>query len=657
MLFRFDQFEFDEARYELRRVSGTDRVVVELQPKVTEVLLDLLHHGGETRTKDEILDAVWGDLSITEASLTRCISVARRALGEQEGEAQIIQTVRGRGYRMGVPVERVEAKAAAAPAPAPSVEDAESGQRSAPAPRPSHEPDSGRTSSTSRPWLRWLMVSFALGAGALMFLARPFVFGASDLVGQEQARPPSVAHPATAVAVLPFADHRSADLRSVVADGLAMEVMDDLGRWPELQVTSLRSAFRFAPGEEQDPVEVGSVLGVGSLVTGSIRHATPEELRLHLSVVDTDTGFQRWSQTTRVSAAHLESNASEIADEVGRALGLSVDAMNPLRRSAAFVEARRRYQLGRLAVFEADREALLRAVQTYESALEIEPEPVPSYVALAEVYHRLWEIDDELGRDAGSWLASAAAVIQEGLRRDPHDPDALTVSGTVQLARRNWADAEADFRLALEHHGGSISSQRLAVLLMLRGRVEEARPHIHRALRLDPVAGPVLRSAGRFHLFADEPERAIPYLRLAIELNPTDPWSPRLLGNAYQRSGNQAAAREALLQIVPGFVRPLARIQVRLLGEERSIRQLIALDAAISGEPCRRDAYGTAMMLAHLGDRDPMLACLREASERFIWYTVVEPVFRPYHDDPEFRAIVESAGFGPERGWSSLVRQ
>jgi non-specific serine/threonine protein kinase len=72
-------------------------VVVELEPRPLELLGLLLEHAGEVVTKDEILDALWPDRTVTEASLTKCVARLRAALGE--GEQAAIRTVHGYGYR------------------------------------------------------------------------------------------------------------------------------------------------------------------------------------------------------------------------------------------------------------------------------------------------------------------------------------------------------------------------------------------------------------------------------------------------------------------------------------------------------------------------------------------------------------------------------
>ena len=106
MRFQFRDIVVDTDNFSLTRAD--DRV--EVQPKVLSLLIFLLENRERTVTKDEILDAVWPDTATSEGSLTRAVSFARAALGEGQTDAEIIRTVRGRGYTIGVPVNAVEAE-------------------------------------------------------------------------------------------------------------------------------------------------------------------------------------------------------------------------------------------------------------------------------------------------------------------------------------------------------------------------------------------------------------------------------------------------------------------------------------------------------------------------------------------------------------------
>jgi len=89
MTFRFDPFELNEERRELR-LRGREVVV---EPLVFDLLLDLVRHRERVVTKDELLDRVWPGAIVTEGSLQRAISLARSALRAGE-RADAIRTYR-----------------------------------------------------------------------------------------------------------------------------------------------------------------------------------------------------------------------------------------------------------------------------------------------------------------------------------------------------------------------------------------------------------------------------------------------------------------------------------------------------------------------------------------------------------------------------------
>ncbi len=102
-VYRFGAYELDLPRLELRR----DGRPIALQPKALNLLTHLLRHRDRVVTKDELLTALWPDVVVTEASLSKAVSAARRALGDAGSEQTTIATVRGLGFRFTAPVEEV----------------------------------------------------------------------------------------------------------------------------------------------------------------------------------------------------------------------------------------------------------------------------------------------------------------------------------------------------------------------------------------------------------------------------------------------------------------------------------------------------------------------------------------------------------------------
>jgi TolB-like protein/class 3 adenylate cyclase/DNA-binding winged helix-turn-helix (wHTH) protein len=87
-------FEIDVDRGELR-VEGR---AVAIRPKTFALLIYLAQHPGRLLARDELVQAVWRDVIVTDDSLVQCVSELRSALGDQR--QQVIRTVPRRGYML-----------------------------------------------------------------------------------------------------------------------------------------------------------------------------------------------------------------------------------------------------------------------------------------------------------------------------------------------------------------------------------------------------------------------------------------------------------------------------------------------------------------------------------------------------------------------------
>jgi pimeloyl-ACP methyl ester carboxylesterase len=99
-IYRFSDCELDLAQFELRR----DGCVVHVEPQVIEVLAYLIAHHDRLVTREELLDAVWGDRFVSASAVGSRLMQARRAVGDTGGRQGVIATVHGRGYRFVAPV-------------------------------------------------------------------------------------------------------------------------------------------------------------------------------------------------------------------------------------------------------------------------------------------------------------------------------------------------------------------------------------------------------------------------------------------------------------------------------------------------------------------------------------------------------------------------
>ncbi len=94
---------------------------IKLTPTAFALLHYLATHPGRLITKDELLEAVWPQTTVTEGVLTTHVRQIRRALGDEAKAPRYIETVHRRGYRWIAAVQSSTFKLQSSkPAPAPS---------------------------------------------------------------------------------------------------------------------------------------------------------------------------------------------------------------------------------------------------------------------------------------------------------------------------------------------------------------------------------------------------------------------------------------------------------------------------------------------------------------------------------------------------------
>ena len=188
---RFGQACFDPDRQRLT-VAGQ---AVTLEPRPLALLGLLIARPGEVVTKDQILDALWSDRTVTESSLTKCVGRLRLALGDSEHT--LIRTVHGYGYRLDAAfLIRDPEQAAAHPDADPA----------GPAAEPGFAPH--RPARATRLW----PVMLAAGAAALCLLALAWHHG------QDRRPPPAEAQALYRRGLQDWAQRSPAGLTKAVAE-------------------------------------------------------------------------------------------------------------------------------------------------------------------------------------------------------------------------------------------------------------------------------------------------------------------------------------------------------------------------------------------------------------------------------------------------------
>ena len=111
-MYLFDDYTLDTQLYELRHAG----VLCPLEPQVFDILLHLIQHRDRVVSREELLEHVWPERFISEATLDHRVMEARQAIGDSGQRQCRIKTLRGRGYRFVASVEECSAAGRQEPA-------------------------------------------------------------------------------------------------------------------------------------------------------------------------------------------------------------------------------------------------------------------------------------------------------------------------------------------------------------------------------------------------------------------------------------------------------------------------------------------------------------------------------------------------------------
>jgi len=381
VIYAFDGFRLDPVR---RQLLSADDQSLPLTSRVFNTLLYLVEHRGTLVDKDTLMRAVWPDTVVEENNLNQAIAALRKALGEKPAEHRFIVTEPGHGYRFVAEVKHLHQE------PGPEAETAHStpqAEQLIPAPQ-SHT----RRSTAA---LYGLVVVLVVPAAAYLYFSRQET-PLETIDKQEQAvtLPSSAASDKSvtvvgaslqSVAVLPFADMSPGKDQEYFADGVAEEVLNQLSQIRDLFVVGRTSSFSFK-GKDEDLRVIGEKLGVSHLLEGSVRK-DGNQVRVSAQLIKAADGYHLWSQTYDRTLEDIftiqEDISNAVAETLQVSLGLGEFGRPGWTRNAAAYEE---YLQGRSHYLKASPQSLLKAVEHYQRAIEIDPAFILARTSLVETF-------------------------------------------------------------------------------------------------------------------------------------------------------------------------------------------------------------------------------------------------------------------------------
>ena len=173
------------------------------------------------------------------------------------------------------------------------------------------------------------------------------------------------------IAVLPLENLTGDPGQEYFADGMTEAVINRLSKIEDLRVVARTSAFAFK-GKNVDIREIGEQLGVGAVVEGSVRKAG-DRLRITAQLVQVADGYHLWSETYDRKLGDVFAIQDEVSRAVAHALEIHLDPPRASKPPTADFRAYELYATGRFFWSQRTEEGLLKAIDYFEQAVELDP--------------------------------------------------------------------------------------------------------------------------------------------------------------------------------------------------------------------------------------------------------------------------------------------
>lgn len=524
----FAGFDVDLERGELR-VCGAP---VALRPKSFALLVYLARHPGRLLSKDELIEAVWPDVAVTDDSLVQCISELRAALGG--GDRQLIRTLPRRGYLLeATPCDPPPALGGTS-----AGEDAHRKQGSAPllAAR-------GR----SLPWLVAFGIACTVSIAAALWFGLPHRGQSGGLVSKNT------------ITILPLAGVGGEN-----AAGLADAISEDL----TIEISRLSDTLVIGPpighlpsGFDGDAAQLGRRLDVAYILSGSVQRqgeAVSIALKLQASATDAVLWSERFDYPEQAGWNWRRDVSARIANELKVRID---DTAGPFERPYAgrvFAAIDPTLQGWRLLNRIHARETPQRARALFEQALQIDPDSASALAGLA--LSHMMEVLARWSKEPDGQIALAAQAIERSLALQPNDPRANNVRSLVLSAQGRIDDAERAIERVLALYPNQPRAlQRLGFLKLQQGRPEQVAEPVMLSLRLDPTnaeqvsLGHFTLGMAEFHLHHDDVAYA--HMRQATISSPQNGFAWQWLAAMDALQGRSEQAKANLVEYqkrIPG---------------------------------------------------------------------------------------------------------
>jgi TolB-like protein/DNA-binding winged helix-turn-helix (wHTH) protein/Tfp pilus assembly protein PilF len=631
-LYRFRQFVLDPDRRALSRAGSP----ISLTPKAFDVLLYLAQNPNRLVTKEELLQAVWGETIVEEGNLTQYISHLRKALGDNSEDTRLIFTIARKGYRFTVDVAVSEAadttKRLAVQVPVAERSPADT------------QPIVGSHADEAIPTARkhWRNAA-ALAACLVVLVAVSGYMSWRHFAGSTSPRPQKIM-----LAVLPFENLTGDPDKEYLADGLTEELISQLGRLnPEQLGVIARTSVMGYKNKKERLDQIGRDLSVQYVLENSLR-GSGNKVRFTTQLIQVKDQTHLWSQDYDYPAENILNIEYDVADTIANEIRvrLSPDQQAESQSHPIGPEAFDAYLQGYYFYQRRTAKDVDMAKKYYERATQLDPSYALAWVGLSRA--RYWQANAGIV-PVGEGQRLAREAVERALVLNPNLAAAHAQMG--RLKRQvdfDWVGANASIQRAIALEPGNPEYVELAaVSAAYLGRFDQALELGRRAVDLDPLNAGSWENLGEIEFFNGQLDQAAANCKKGLELNPDVFPGPFYLIQIYIMQGRPQDGLPEIERVrdpdsLRGILYAIAYYSLgRKKESDAALRELIAKYHA-------SDAYGIAAVYAFRNQSDEAFEWLDRAyvqRDGGLIATKVDPLLKSLHKYSRYAALLKKLNF------------
>ncbi len=317
--------------------------------------------------------------------------------------------------------------------------------------------------------------------------------------------------------------------------GLADALVTRLSGMQRLLVRPTSSVIRF--GEDADAFAAGNELGVEFIVEGNIRRVG-ERIRVTTQLLDVKGNSTRWADKFDENFTDVLELEDTISERVAKSLLPQLTGAEKKRldkRGTNDPQAYEAYLRGRFFWNQFVPEAFPKAIESFQKAVEIDPNYALAYVGIADFYN--WACIYGLFPTVVS-IPKVYEAATRALEIDDSLGEAYAALGIYYSSIAEYDISDKYYRRALELNPNySLAHEWYGSNLTGRGRFEEGIREVKTAEQLDPFSMRAKTLTAWTAYQAHDYEFALSKAREIIELDPNFPQGYLQVGNILHQLG------------------------------------------------------------------------------------------------------------------------